>query len=471
MSALERALSLINAADPAGELPKCEIREIVIKTNAIESILEVVSRYVNEGSSIGLIVDETPILRNGEEVKPLIKKTLEEKFQVTLIVLDDGFPELHASEGVIAESIKLSEKLTCLVTIGGGTITDIGKMTSVGLGGIPHVAIQTAASVDGYTDNVSVILVNGVKRTVPSRWPEALIADSTLIAQAPMTMNRAGYGEINSMFTAPADWRLAALLNFEPKFHWAPIELLRGVGEGIEEWAPGLRESNLDSIEKLVNALAIRGIVTGVADTTACLSGIEHLVSHMLDMYQGAKKLTIGQHGAQVGVGSVYAASVWEYIFFKVDAQSGDLIKNLDRDYLKTKVFNAFSDLDPTLALAQECWKDYERKIDFWETNFANVITILKNWDLVKGELRNLIKTPEDIVSGLVSSGTPISFVNLEPKISEEIGAWAVSNCHLMRNRFVGIDFLEFLGLWKTPDIKWVSNRVKKAIDSNSVQI
>ena len=295
MGALEHARKLIEVADPGKTLPRCEIQQIEIGPEALFTVSAVVQRFLPLNSIIGLIVDKTVIMRQQLEVKRIVREMLAEKCVVSVIELNDGHSELHASEDVIAISAEQATGFAGLVSIGGGTITDIGKMTSFALGGIPHIAIQTAASVDGYTDNVSVILINGVKRTVPSRWPEALIADTTLIAEAPTLMNRAGYGEINSMFTAPADWRIAALLGFEKKFHWGPIQLLQGVGEGIEEWSPGLRNSDIESIEKLVTALAVRGIVTGVADTTACLSGIEHLISHMLDMHQGAHNLPIGR--------------------------------------------------------------------------------------------------------------------------------------------------------------------------------
>jgi len=466
MGALERAQELIQLADPDKTLPQCEIRQIEIGPDALFTVEHVVERFLPLDSEIGLVVDKKMIFRQQEDSKKMVFDVLSKKFKVQIIELDDGYPELHASEDVIAVSAEKATGLDGLVSLGGGTITDIGKMTSVALGGIPHIAIQTAASVDGFTDNVSVILINGVKRTVPSRWPEALIADTTLIAEAPTLMNRAGYGEINSMFTAPADWRIAALLGFEKKFHWGPIQLLQGVGEGIEEWSPGLRNSDIDSTEKLVNALAVRGIVTGVADTTACLSGIEHLVSHMLDMYQGANHLTIGQHGAQVGVGSVYAASIWDLIFQKFSSTPVTLSKFPDKAALKTKVFETFQSLDSTGLVAQECWKDYEKKIDHWISHFEVIESVLKNWSSHAAELRALIKTPEEIVHGLISSGSPVSFQDLEPVISGQVGRWAVSNSHLMRNRFVGIDLLEFLGMWNEAEIDWVFSRTAQVIKS-----
>lgn len=464
MGALQRAQELIEAADPGKTLPLCDIKEIEIGPNALFKVGEIVERFIPLNSAIGLIVDKTVIYRQEEEVKRVVSEILGKQYIVRLIELDDGHPELHASEDVIALSVKNAQGLAGLVSIGGGTITDIGKMTSVGLGGIPHIAIQTAASVDGYSDNVSVILIKGVKRTVPSRWPEALIADTTLIAQAPTLMNRAGYGEINSMFTAPADWRIAALLGFEKKFHWGPIQLLHGVGEGIEDWSPGLRNSEIESTEKLVNALAIRGIVTGVADTTACLSGIEHLISHMLDMHQGAKSLPVGQHGAQVGVGSVYAASIWELIFLKFSEGDISFSKLPDKDLLREKVYTTFAFLDSSGLLADECWKDYEKKFDFWVSNISTIEEVINDWQSHVEELRTLIKKPEEIVYGLVSSGTPMTFGDLEPVINDEVARWAVAHCHLMRNRFVGIDLLEFLGMWGEAEIDWVIERASQAV-------
>ena len=53
-----------------------------------------------------------------------------------------------------------------ILSVGSGTIADIGKVVSARLG-LPHVVVQTAASVNGFSDDQSVLLVDGVKRTTP----------------------------------------------------------------------------------------------------------------------------------------------------------------------------------------------------------------------------------------------------------------------------------------------------------------
>ena len=92
--------------------------------------------------------------------------------------------------------------------------------------------VQTAASVDGYTDDVSVILRDGVKRTVPSRWPGVVLADVTTITQAPDRLTTSGFGEVMSMFTAPADWYLASVFGMDDTFHPGVAHGVRRVGHG-----------------------------------------------------------------------------------------------------------------------------------------------------------------------------------------------------------------------------------------------
>ena len=88
------------------------------------------------------------------------------------------------------------------------------------------MVVQTAASVDGFSDDVSVVLRNGVKRTIPSRWPDVLLADLPTIVEAPAAMTAAGYGDAISLYTAPADWYLASLVGLDASYHPAPVGML-----------------------------------------------------------------------------------------------------------------------------------------------------------------------------------------------------------------------------------------------------
>lgn len=467
--------ALLEAIDPDRELPPCGLRQLTLGSDAIRSVADTVTSLLDSSTGRGrpevcLLVDATPILRTGEDLKELILRQLQERFVVRQAVLDDGESELHVTDQVVERATQAARGADAVVAVGGGTISDIGKLAALGAAGEPRpalVSVQTAASVDGYTDDVSVVLRDGVKRTVPSRWPDAVVADAQTIAQAPPAMNRAGFGEMTSMLVAPADWRLANLLGLDHTFHPGPIRLLAEVGSDIDVWSPGVKRGDPDAVARLTRALALRGVATGVAGTTAVLSGVEHLISHMLDQHHAQHHAPMGLHGAQVGVASVVSACAWEVLFDRMAATTAHIREEaLDQARAQTRVQQAFAALDPSGRLAEECWRDYSRKVQATREGRAAVEQALAGWASHAPELRALVRSSREIAVGLVAAGSAVSFDELDPQISPALARWAIGNCALMRNRFTVVDLLDLLGWWGDADIAEVLARTAAAVDS-----
>lgn len=452
--------------DPDRRLVPCEIDGILLGADTLARLPAVV-RDAAKGRGqaqprVCLLRDATPILRNGEDVKKSIEEELGQEFALRVGVLSDGHPELHASSAVVDQAVSLVTGADLVVTVGGGTITDIGKLATRRVGQAPLVVVQTAASVDGFTDNVSVVLRDGVKRTVDSRWPSVVIADTTLISQAPAAMNQAGYGEILSMFTAPADWRLASLLGVDGSFNAAATELLAAAGDGIEDWSAGVGRALPAAVERSTWALAVRGIVTGTAGTTACLSGVEHLFSHMLDLYHGQKGEPIGLHGAQVGVATLLAASAWEMLFERAATGGEALVRRWrlpDPATARGWVDEAFADVEPSGRVAAECWRDYERKLEAWGAAGAAVRAVLADWPRTHAELRAMVRPTADLARALSAASGVRHLDQLAPAVSADLARWALANCGLMRNRTTVVDLLTFLGWWGPEDVAEVVSR------------
>jgi glycerol-1-phosphate dehydrogenase [NAD(P)+] len=463
---ISTAERIVADADPAGVLPKCGIRSVQIGTLSWDLIPKNVEQLLGRSDSsatVALVMDRTPIRRNGVEIKPAIEAALRERFGVRQVVLDDGHPELHASEAVIAEAAGAVRGADAVVSIGGGTITDIGKVASAEAGNIPLVVVQTAASVDGFTDDVSVLLKQGVKRTVPSRWPDVVLADVDTIDQAPRAMNVAGFGEINSMFTAPADWLLAQRIGVDTSFHLGPVRLLEEVGSGIADWSAGLGRST-DSTQQLTRALAIRGIATGVSGGTACLSGVEHLVSHMIDLSNGAAHRPIGLHGAQVGAASVVAACAWQLLFDRLDVEPQAISTGTQLTAARAVVESAFAELDPAGSIAAECWADYQRKSKALAEHREDVVALLAGWPSAAADLRPLVRPAEEIAAGLVGAGAPARLTDLDAVSGPDQAFWAVANAPYMRNRLTVLDLLFALGWWTHDDVRDVLDRAEQIV-------
>ncbi len=466
---------LIAAADPERELAPCGLKRLILGSGTIDTVADTVEALL-AGSGpapetgrrrVALLVDATPILRAGVDVKDLVETQLRERFDVHRVRLDDGQPELHVVDPILQEATERVAGMDAVVALGGGTISDIGKVAAARSEAAPVlVTVQTAASVDGYTDDVSVVLRDGVKRTVPSRWPDAVIADDETIAEAPAAMNRAGYGEMTSMLVAPADWLLSLVVGADATYKQSAVRLLQDVGADLDEWSPGVREADPSAVASLTRALALRGLVTGVAGTTAVLSGMEHVVSHMLDQHHTAHEERIGFHGAQVGVAGVVAAAAWEMLDERLTAASGPTLDEAAFDLVgaRERVFATFGPLDVTGGIAQECWRDYSSKLESLSRNRSQVEELVREWADRRGPLMGLVRSSHALAAGLRAAGAAATFVELDPSVDEDLARWAVAGCGLMRNRVNVVDLLTLLGWWSDEDVTEVFARAAAAV-------
>ncbi len=452
---LFRIKSVIAAAPEPERLVPLGIKQLEISWNASELLVFAAAELLREqkiepvGAKVLFITDEVTIFKGQRDFKAHVNETLSKYFKVTWLKL--------AADGVVKVDDKTLDLASdsvpghdLVVGLGGGTISDIAKVACHRNPGIQLISIQTAASVDGYTDNVSVVLKNGAKRTIASNWPEVVLADLEVIQSAPLELNLAGFGEAMSLYTAPADWQLASRLGLDSSFHETPRDLLLTFAGDPAEWGNGLAVGNLSAVEQLTKVLAIRGIGTGIAGTTACLSGTEHLISHMLDMRAVATGEQVGLHGAQVGAASLVSAMAWRYLLEILPEL--ELPQSVDIDLFTNRAREAFAGIDESGALTRECVSDVTKKLERVQSNHVAIAAQLKAWQLDPSELAEIAPNPEALAQGLLVSGAPMNYSDLEPWVTEEIWQWSVANCHLMRNRFTVVDLLALCGRWEKSD-------------------
>ena len=426
----------------------------------IAALLRDAGRENVDGAHIVVLLDATVIMKGRDDLKDRVVAQLEKRFVVTRVVLGDD-THLYADDTAIDAATAALATADGVVSVGSGTISDIAKVASQRAGNIPFVLVQTAASVDGYTDNVSVVLRAGAKRTIDSRWPDVVLADTEVIANAPKELNTSGFGELLSLFTAPADWWLASQVGTDSSFHATPRDLLLTFAGNPSEWGAGIGDGNVDAVKQLTKVLAIRGIGTGIAGSTACLSGMEHLISHMLDMYAAAHHHDIGLHGEQVGVASVVGAVAWHYLLENIRAQR-PIEPRTDGASLEETVTEVFRQCDPSGALGAECWSDFSKKRTAWASSTTDVAGLVANADQLERSLGAMLPNPRDLAQGLARAGATVSFSGLDSWVTEDVWRWAVKNCLYMRNRVTIVDLLAELGWWTDADVDAVLGRVNK---------
>ena len=459
---LDGLAAMIRAADPEGRLHPIGMRAIRIGADALDAIPGLVTTLARPGPIV-VLVDPTPMRRGADDLKPLVVERLAAALagrEVRLAVIGRGRPELHADDAALAEADAAIGGAGCVVSVGSGTITDIAKDATHRAEDVPLVAVQTAVSVNAFSDDMAVLVRNGVKRTTPSRWPDALVIDLGVIADAPPDMNRAGFGELASMFTAPADWYLAGALGMDDAWHPEPVAMFRREGEALLAAAAAVHDHEPAALALLSRLMTLSGMALGVAGKTAPISGTEHIVSHLLDMDAEAAGRPLAFHGAQVGVAAIVVALAWTEFLDSFDPEAVDV----DACYrspavVETEVRSAFAELDPSGAVADECWRDVERKLARWSAARPAFERFLGEWPRHRDALRALVVDPATLAAAVRRSGAPARFSELTPAPAADLARWALASCQLMRDRFVLPDLRAACGTWTAADVERLLDR------------
>jgi glycerol-1-phosphate dehydrogenase [NAD(P)+] len=445
LDAIRRAL---DGTQPTGGRHPIGIDRIVIGIDALGALPAAIA--VARGQRPGPVVvlmDATPMRRGPDDLKDLVTGIIARHAESVVCVLGRDRPELHADERALAEADAAIVGAGCVVSVGSGTVTDIAKDATF-RAGIPFVAVQTAVSVNAFSDDMAVLLRNGVKRTVPSHWPRALIVDLETIAGAPPVMNQAGFGELMTMFTAPADWYLATAVGADDSFDPGVVALYRDGADRLLEQAPGVAAASHEALAELARQMTLTGLAMGVAGRTAPLSGTEHTVSHLLDMTAERDGRALAFHGAQVGVAAVIVALAWRRLLRDLDPVriAAAATRPPDRVATERRVHTAFGSLDASGRAAEECWRDVARKLDRWESGADRIAGVAAAWEEHREALGAIVLAPERIVAGLTAAGAPTRFSELDPAPPPAVVRWAIGSCHLMRDRFTVADLIDLTG-------------------------
>ncbi|HSL75619.1 MAG TPA: hypothetical protein VK867_01650, partial [Candidatus Limnocylindrales bacterium] len=187
---------------------------------------------------------------------------------------------------------------------------------------------------------------------------------------------------------------------------------------------------------------------------TAPLSGTEHLVSHLLDMRAAAAGGATALHGAQVGVASVLAATIWHDTLDTFDPRALNRSGVADDPAsVERRVRDAFAPLDPTGRMADECWRDVKRKIERWSSKEPEIRAFAADWDRHRTALRELVAPPERLRDALIAAGAPSTVGELEPPAGASVVRWALTALPLMRDRFTVTDLRFLAGDWEAASI------------------
>ena len=403
---------------------------------------------------LSVVMDRTTMKRDGSDLKELVLKMLtDEGWQVDVIWLEpDKTGQVHTDFSQINAVKARFQNSSAVLSVGSGTVTDIAKhacyeyQREQGIPPMPFAVYQTANSVSAYTSNMAPTFVNGVKRTLPSRYPDVLICDLETLRDAPYAMTVAGVGDLLAAFGSYADWWLAYRLGLDKTYTEFAQILMGPLDEIFLEQAEGLRNGTLESTAILAKLIALAGLAMSLSHATAPLSGYEHVISHVLDLVAEKSERPLAQHGTQVALATLLTTSAYQTFFKEFEPAE----VNLEYCYptagqMKARIESAFSPLDPTGRVAAECWSDYKIKLEAWHAHRADFEDLLRNWPEIQNQLRSLVKRPEVASRILHAIESPVDFEELTPAPTDVEVQFAFRSAPLIRHRFTLGDLFVFL--------------------------
>ena len=256
------------------------------------------------------------------EPKELLDFFLKDLFPCSnVIILRDVLhtqSNINASQNnlnVLKTILKSKGQYEYIIGLGSGVLIDLLKhacyesKTKAKL-----ISIPTALSVSAYTSKISIISKDGLKESLDSRLPDAILWIAPLLQAAPLEFTQAGFGDIVCIPYAQSDWLLSSIIgfqNFSPKY----IEIFSRYKESLSAYAPEYSKSppSFDAINFLSFMVSLGGVFMTSAGGSWPVSGYEHAISHALDF---VKDLTLRRkvlHGQQVALGTYSSACLFDW--------------------------------------------------------------------------------------------------------------------------------------------------------------
>lgn len=446
-------------ASPGEFVRPVSIDKVVIADDALDALVDVVGHMAGNGKVL-LVCDHTPMRRNGEDVKALVLDALSRRCPVTLRHVparpSPCYAKLEAARELCAEL----GAYAVAVSVGSGTVTDLTKyarhlfVEANPSAKIRFVSFPTAASVTAFTSALAVLSVDGVKRTLSSRAPDAVVCDLRTIADAPAIMTQAGFGDVLARSVAYGDYFLAHNIGMDDDFSLLPGRLLATAEQDMLDRADDVATAALPGVRAVTEAVLLAGMAMSIVNQTAPISGWEHVISHFFDMTADHDGRQQALHGGQVGVATLVAARAYQQAWndLDLDRMAADLPADAAAGR-RRQIETTFAKYDPTGKLIDEIWRDYDKKMTRW----ARSVEARRRFVARKraGEFDSFIaanvRPPQAVDAYLARAGAPRTFGDLNEPISPETAHAAVQSSHLIRARFTLGDLLD-QGGWLNPD-------------------
>lgn len=290
----------------------------------------------------------------------------------------DRDPVEPDEQSVGAAIMHYDNSCEAIIGIGSGVINDIGKILSA-VSGKPYIIVATAPSMDGYASASSSMTRDALKISLPTRSADVIIGDTRILCQTPLHMMKSGLGDMLAKYVSICEWRISHLITGE--YYCEQIaELIRTALKRCADHAEGLLRREEAAVEAVFEGLVIGGVAMNYAGLSRPASGVEHYISHILDMRAVEFGTPADLHGIQCAVGTRIAVQLYEKLKETVPDREKALTYAAQFDYVHWA--ETLRELLGKGAESMIALEEKERKYDC-ALHARRLETILENWDQI----------------------------------------------------------------------------------------
>ena len=292
----------------------------------------------------------------------------------------------------------LDNSCDLIIGIGSGVINDIGKILSLHTGK-PYIIVATAPSMDGYASASSSMTRDGLKISLPTRSADVIIGDTDILCNAPLHMMKSGLGDMLAKYVSICEWRISHLITGE--YYCEQIaNLIRTAVKRCVDNAPKLLLRDTSAVQAVFEGLVIGGVAMNYAGLSRPASGVEHYISHVVDMRAVEFGDAADLHGIQCAIGTLMAIRMYEKLQkVKPDKETAiTYVQQFDFPDWCRHLRSLLGNGAETMIAQEEKDKKYdpishEDRFEIIRDKWSNILQIVSEELLSSTELASLLDT------------------------------------------------------------------------------
>ncbi len=360
--------------------------EVLTGSGALKKLPELMERL--EGKHAFILADKNTYTAAGMQVETVLKNS-GKPYSTYVFNKDSLEPDEWATGSAF---MHLDSSADIIIGVGSGVINDICKILSA-TSNKKYIIVATAPSMDGYASASSSMTRDGLKISLPSRCADAIVGDTDILKNAPLHMLRSGIGDMLAKYISIAEWRIAHIITGE--YYCESIaDLVRKALKKCVDNADGLLKRDEQAVEAVFEGLIIGGVAMAYAGVSRPASGVEHYFSHVWDMRGCELGTPVDLHGIQCGVGTLYAARIYDQIRGITPNKEKALayVESFDLEKYNTALREYIGSGAETMIEAEKKDGKYNK-----EKHKARLDTICEHWDEIQGIISEEIPTAREI--------------------------------------------------------------------------